>query len=408
MRKATAVVLVIVFVFALSACERNPEEKDELGGSDTFADSVEQSQPYEYKELYTAPYNFDFLSNPWKNKWFSIIDGKYAKLADPEKIIEFQSQFDENGGDKTFEEYNMYNFVKFTGIKKEDFIRINGNSDNYTDEEIEMMFAEDKTKEEVYNYFAEPHAIISDGKAYTVSWLWEHRYYDYQKAGMTSRMLEEKLPIIEEALHSIMDPTLQLMSIKGNISDLKSVEEDPDVFKKDCKYYRWIYHSYYLFRYPWKNPAFGGVTFDLASIYPENEINSYFEKVRYNDENVEGYYHTVYDFIKAFNVSKTVFIENLGYLYTEEEIDMIYAEDKTKEEIYAYFLAPYIITIDGNYYTIDWLCSHDAEDYTNAGITLKILDEKLPFIKEHISLNYEDSKADYIESVREILRASVK
>jgi hypothetical protein len=117
----------------------------------------------------------------------------------------------------------------------------------------------------------------------------------------------------------------------------------------------------------------------------------------------------IYTFIKEFNISKEKFIEiNYSVIYppfTDEQIDALYSEDQ--EEFDRVLKNPDALYLNGKIYTPQWIETHSAENYAEAGITEQMLVELEQQWKESGELFRYDSKAlknkiDSLEKINKI------
>lgn len=110
------------------------------------------------------------------------------------------SQFEhfDMGGTRNAYEYNYYEFINEFSIprkKMEDicaqYKEMFPEIDLLTSDQIDKLYT--GTRLEVYQYFANPHAVMVGIHAYSPEWLATHTANDYRKAGITYDMLTEKL-----------------------------------------------------------------------------------------------------------------------------------------------------------------------------------------------------------------------
>ena len=119
-------------------------------------------------------------------------------------------------------------------------------------------------------------------------------------------------------------------------------------------------------------------------------------------------------FIKDFNITKEQFKTAHSQLYepvfTDEEIDVIYSDDKRL--LAQTFVHPNAILVDDEIYTPYWLSCHTLDEIEDAGITLEMLEEKYQGwntnlvgvkadIKENVAEKLEEYKAEAISAQTE-------
>lgn len=119
-------------------------------------------------------------------------------------------------------------------------------------------------------------------------------------------------------------------------------------------------------------------------------------------------------FIKDFNITKeqfkTAHSQRYEPAFTDEEIDVIYSDDKRL--LAQTFVHPNAILVDDEIYTPYWLSCHTLDEIEDAGITLEMLEEKYQGwntnlvgvkadIKENVAEKLEEYKAEKISAQTE-------
>jgi hypothetical protein len=68
--------------------------------------------------------------------------------------------------------------------------------DSFTDEEINAIVSLDEVR--ILEHFVSDYSIFHDGRVFSPAWLYWHTPDDYERAGITSEMIEEKLDLYAE------------------------------------------------------------------------------------------------------------------------------------------------------------------------------------------------------------------
>lgn len=123
------------------------------------------------------------------------IDGFAKKLVDNDAYYVWCNQFEnfEAGGTRHRYEYNYYEFITDFSIPRKDFEELCAEYGEgiITSDEIALLYT--GTRLEVYQYFANPYAIMVGIYAYSPKWLTEHTAAEYREVGITYELLTAKL-----------------------------------------------------------------------------------------------------------------------------------------------------------------------------------------------------------------------
>jgi hypothetical protein len=151
-----------------------------------------------------------------------------------------------------------------------------------------------------------------------------------------------------------------------------------------------------------------GLAGPFGEYVDQNELDKWandFKHVNLNGKR-EAKDLNIYTFIKEFNISKEKFIEiNYSVIYppfTDEQIDALYSEDQ--EEFDRVLKNPDALYLNGKIYTPQWIETHSAENYAEAGITEQMLVDLEQQWKESGELFRYDSKVlkNKIDSLEKI------
>ncbi len=212
-------VIVLLFLSALlltSCAQKNTEKSvpSQTDGSQFTKQNDGESNPVSGEDpgivLQKAIGGSD-VSNEKYILSFAVYGDYDALIKDPKEREAFHNQFEHFGAGGTRDgfEFNIYTLLRENGIAKDDFLEVlnqrkerNGYFD-YTDEEVELLYSDDV--EAVYRHFANPCAVFIDvgEKVYPPAWLASHSAKEYREAGITSDLLYEKIPLIQDALTTI-------------------------------------------------------------------------------------------------------------------------------------------------------------------------------------------------------------
>lgn len=122
------------------------------------------------------------------------IDGFVEQLVEKDKYSSWIAQFDHmgGGGTRNRRECNYYEFIKDFSIPRKDLEALCANYENtITPAEIALLYT--GTRLEVYQYFANPYAVMVGVYAYSPKWLTEHTAAEYREVGITYDLLMAKL-----------------------------------------------------------------------------------------------------------------------------------------------------------------------------------------------------------------------
>lgn len=158
------------------------------------------------------------------------IEGRLSRLADETEFDQWNDTFEhyDRGGSRSANEYNVYEFIQEFDVTREQVEEIcqkykarYPDDDYFTDEQIDVLFT--GTRQEVYGYFANPHAIyIGPGadEVYPPKWLAEHTAEEYLAVGITYDILNAKL---DDVLYDHL-PDTPRQHILAQLEALKNME----------------------------------------------------------------------------------------------------------------------------------------------------------------------------------------
>ncbi|HKM32521.1 MAG TPA: hypothetical protein VJX95_03020, partial [Oscillospiraceae bacterium] len=226
----------------------------------------------------------------------------------------------------------------------------------FNEEELDAIY--DGSEETLSKYFANPYAIVNNGKVYTPKWILTHESEDFEREGITQEMIAEKRMQWEsEDLFSYHigkpnenAPYNYYASVDANMVttnfDMKWDPECDEFFKEFIEFE------------------------DIAvSLVGKDEYASWLEKFKSGGRDMSEYNIITFireyqidrfDFNKAAKGIKSLKLERKNILY---HADYDYSLTKLAN--------PYALQHDGKIYTLKWLSKHSAEDYSNEGLPLE-------------------------------------
>lgn len=136
-----------------------------------------------------APYNLYFYLSQ------SVID-----LVSENEYIQWCNTFEDAGmgGTRNPKDCNVYTFLKEFSIPRASIEEICAkykeaipDSEYFTTEQVEMLY--NGTELEVYQYFANPHAVLVGKYAYSPKWMVKHTAENYLAEGITYEILSAEM-----------------------------------------------------------------------------------------------------------------------------------------------------------------------------------------------------------------------
>lgn len=211
MKKAVWIVsALLLMLFCLISCASAEPEKDEIQKepqesveTKSLTETTEKPQPPASLETadpdmaiggagspYSEPYDMTFL-----------IESRFYNLTPAEEMQAWLAQFEKFGEPdpekRPCTEINVYNYIHELNIPREKWDEANelslkwDETPFYSKEIVDLLYSDNA--DAVYAHFANPWGLCIGKTVYTPKWLFEHNAQDYQKAGITSFMLKEKL-----------------------------------------------------------------------------------------------------------------------------------------------------------------------------------------------------------------------
>lgn len=128
------------------------------------------------------------------------IEGSVSSLLDKEEYQAWCDTFEhyDKGGKRNKYDYNLYTLIHEFSIpreKIEEICRFHAElfpEDEYlTKEQLDVLYT--GTEVEVYQYFANPYAVLVGKEAYPPKWLVEHTAEEYAAEGITYAIMSEKM-----------------------------------------------------------------------------------------------------------------------------------------------------------------------------------------------------------------------
>lgn len=143
---------------------------------------------------YSRHYHIDFS-----------IEGSTSALVDEAAYEAWRNTFEHinSEGTRSKYEYNMYTLIREFSIPREeiekiceDYKKLFPEDEYLTKEQLDMLY--NGTELEVYQYFANPHAVMVGKDAYPPKWMVQHTAEDYREVGITYDLLTAKLDDVLE------------------------------------------------------------------------------------------------------------------------------------------------------------------------------------------------------------------
>lgn len=250
--------------------------------------------------------------------------------------------------------------------------------------------------------------IVTDSGIYTAEWVYRHTMKDYETAGITPEMIEEKIyyyqgfpfngvaqPFFERKLSAYLghDVSLEIdeeRDTRGKGYDV--IYNMPAPFGEDamCAPQYWslpVEHELDVPEY-------------LSNLVSDEEWNAWVHSIidhelgEYEYESLDTFVN-VYSFVEYFDISSADVYEAYErppYNTTEENRDYYghlanYIATRYPYNIYRHYLDNYatIVVADRsvNFFTPSWLYYHSVAEWSMAGITPEIVEEKLEFYDDY-------------------------
>ena len=191
---AIGMVALLITVLLLSAC--TPQAKD-AKNTTTAPNTGETSSntTTTVQEGIGGDDNWDMTRQTLLT--FSI-EKRVSDLVDKEEYERWRAEFEPwvGTGTRTLYEYNMYTLITEFNIPRDKIEEICRKYKEmyggfyFTDEQVEAIY--NGTEKEVYTLFANPHAVVVDGKVYEPRWMVEHTAEEYLEVGITYEILKEE------------------------------------------------------------------------------------------------------------------------------------------------------------------------------------------------------------------------
>ena len=126
------------------------------------------------------------------------VEKSVTDLVDKEKYAAWKDTFEPwlGTGTRSLDEFNMYTLITEFNIPRDKIEEICKkykelfDEDYFTPEQVEAIY--NGTEKEVYTLFANPHAVVVDGKVYEPRWMVEHTAEEYLEVGITYEILKEE------------------------------------------------------------------------------------------------------------------------------------------------------------------------------------------------------------------------
>ena len=189
------VILLIVVIVQLSGCQNIPDEitgseitseqSENVPNSTTNSVNEEESMQVDKGGISLIEYSSDY--NTHYNEVPTFV------INDEDVTDKWVHQFKAFGGERENSEFDIITLVTEMNISKDIFIE--QNKGQYSDDEIEAIYSGNQAV--INRVFVNPCALLIDDKIYSASWMANHSYGDYKKAGMTDEMLIDYLKLIK-------------------------------------------------------------------------------------------------------------------------------------------------------------------------------------------------------------------
>lgn len=128
------------------------------------------------------------------------VDSFVEELVGKDRFASWCAQFEHagEGGTRNRLECNYYELIQDFSIPREDMEELCAGYDGdiITPQEIALLYTGSRL--EVYEHFANPHAVMAGIYAYSPKWLTEHTAEDYREVGITYDLLTAKLDDVLE------------------------------------------------------------------------------------------------------------------------------------------------------------------------------------------------------------------
>lgn len=170
-----------------------------------ITETVPPEQPEEQMPppFYTAPesggdMNANFYSTT--DLKLGYLDMAFISLVDIDTAEEWFDTASSVKNDLTSvgELFNLYSFIRHFSIPDETVRELlvemrNGSADDFSDEEIDLIIS--GNNEAVAEHFVSEYAIVIGENLYSPKWIYNHSIKDYEAAGITPGMIEEKISL---------------------------------------------------------------------------------------------------------------------------------------------------------------------------------------------------------------------
>lgn len=212
LKNVTAIVISMLMISAISACSNtdqaqtpNPDTAQtttaaESKTTDTQAAQNESTaaESSQQESAVGGDESADFYQPG--NRVLDNIPVSLMKLRDDDEVtkwINSHQDFFENAPDSIEDYANVYSFITSFNITKEEAgeaLKYELESDDpqirITEEEFDTLFCGDLEK--ITKTFASEYSIVLGKNIYSPHWIYSHSVSDYEAAGLTPEMIEEK------------------------------------------------------------------------------------------------------------------------------------------------------------------------------------------------------------------------
>ncbi|MCL2698177.1 MAG: hypothetical protein FWE74_08870 [Oscillospiraceae bacterium] len=217
MKKITLLVLLAIYLFSISACSTREVDKfdNQSNAHLNQLENIEMPTPFSDLNGFGGGFENSSFFLPFSNGTETKIDIIPWHIITPFMEADVFMEWAENNENKSaFDEpqtdlmgyVNIYSYIETFNIpadklreimiQNEEVRREAGLADRYTRDEINLIVSRDEFA--IMNHFVSDFSIYHDGKVFTPHWFYVNTHEDYEAAGITPEMLEEKLDLYAE------------------------------------------------------------------------------------------------------------------------------------------------------------------------------------------------------------------
>lgn len=292
---------------------------------------------------------------------FSAVEESMFDLVSEEEAKEWKNRFQNGKGNPS--DSTLYGFLMHFGISREQAEAVNEKylqtiGPTVPQEMIERFYT--WSAQEVYEFYAYPSTVLVETRAYTPQWLVEHSAEQAREAGITSRMLTEKMHDAGNACRNWE----QLRSLCRRLEELRALEASAGEETKGFDVNHWISRA--------PRVAAGWLALHSAEEWKKEGVELFAV-----EENLK---RLVYACKDGAQIGE--FVHRLRQVKQEWEPDYVYDGDRPLKE--ASVLTPF------------WIADNTTERCYEAGLTIALAEEYLEEILfAHDERYFEENRSKW-------------